>query len=93
MKITVEVDDEVLARVKARHQLKTYEDTVLFALRDVSQREYLKEFYSNPLMPTREELADISAPDDPHYAPWSRFTATATPNASHPHENAASDRQ
>ncbi|KXU37692.1 hypothetical protein AXK11_00190 [Cephaloticoccus primus] len=97
MKITVEVDDALLAEVKEFTGCKTNEDTIRYALKDTTEHPWMKEYYSSPYRIDPEDLVDALYPDYDPKAIWGRPAplppAAANPEAPSPHENAASAGQ
>lgn len=64
MKMTMHIDELLLARVIEAYGCESKTDAVDFALREMDRRVRYREFIKNGLGLTAEELADAV---DPHY--------------------------
>lgn len=63
MKMTMEIDDALLARVMAEYGLETKTEAVHFALHELDRKARLKVFAKEGLGLTPEELKDAVFPD------------------------------
>ncbi len=63
MKMTMHIDDDLLARVMKEYELETKTDAVHFALRELDRRARLKVFAKEGLGLTAEELKDAVFPE------------------------------
>lgn len=63
MKVTMHIDDDLLARVMKEYELETKTDAVHFALRELDRRARLKIFAKEGLGLTPEELKDAVFPE------------------------------
>jgi Arc/MetJ family transcription regulator len=63
MKMTMHIDDDLLARVMEEYGLETKTDAVHFALRELDRRARLKVFAKEGLGLTPEELKDAVFPE------------------------------
>lgn len=63
MKMTMHIDDDLLARVMKEYELETKTNAVHFALRELDRRARLKVFAKEGLGLTPEELKDVVFPE------------------------------
>ncbi|KXU37686.1 hypothetical protein AXK11_00160 [Cephaloticoccus primus] len=91
MRVTFEIDDELLASMKEYTGSKTNEETILYALNHMAAMPWMRDFYSRSLC-TPDELADAlipgydpdtyldnPPPPDPTYQPPPRTHERTTP--------------
>jgi len=62
MKLTIDIDDELMARVKDISCAKTDEEAAITALVNFSELEQMKEFFSRGPHPTAKEIRDALDP-------------------------------
>jgi Arc/MetJ family transcription regulator len=63
MKMTMHIDEELLARVIAAHGFASKTEAVEMALREMDRKVRLKEYFKNGLGWTPEELGNAVDPD------------------------------
>jgi len=63
MKLTINVDDELMRRVKELTCAESEEEAITRSLMSMSTRLWAKEYWSVGTHPTREELGNAYAPD------------------------------
>lgn len=63
MKMTMHIDDELLARVMEAYGCETKTDAVSFALTEMDRRARLRKYLDEGLGLSREEWADALDPD------------------------------
>jgi len=62
MKLTIDIDDELMARVKDISCAKTDEEAALTALVNFSELEQMKSFFSRGPHPTAKEIRNALDP-------------------------------
>lgn len=75
MKMTLHIDEHILAEVMKAHQFETKTEAVDFALRELDRRAKLRAYRDHGLGLTADELKDAVYPD---YVPGDAMVAEPT---------------